>query len=110
MIEELPLENLKIRDNRIRKDIGDLLNLMISMKEVGQLNPLTIDEDYYIIEDTRRYYSAKNLGWSSLKCEKRIGLPEYQKLTIEIDENLRRKNLNPAEEAKALALKKRALS
>jgi len=31
-----------------------------------------------------------------------------QKLTIENDENLRRKNLIPAEEAKALALKKRA--
>ena len=108
MIEEVPMEKLKVRDDRIRIDLGDLLKLMDSMKEVGQLNPLTIDEEYYIIEGTRRYYSAKNLGWSKIKCEKRIGLSEYQKLTIEIDENLRRKNLNPAEEAKALALKKRA--
>jgi ParB-like chromosome segregation protein Spo0J len=108
MIEDVPLEKLKIRNNRIRKDLGDLLKLMDSMKEVGQLNSLTIDEDYYVIEGTRRYYSAKNLGWSTLKCEKRIGLTDYQKLVIEIDENLRRKNFNPAEEAKALALKKRA--
>ena len=107
MIEEVPLEQLKIRENRIRVDIGDLSNLMSSMTAVGQLNPLTIDEDYYILEGTRRYYSAKNLGWSKIKCEIRIGLSEYQKLIIEIDENLQRKNFNPAEEAKALALKKR---
>lgn len=107
MIDELPLEQLKIRENRIRADIGDLSDLMSSMTDVGQLNPLTIDEDYYILEGTRRYYSAKNLGWSKIKCEKRIGLSEYQKLIIEIDENLQRKNFNPAEEAKALALKKR---
>jgi len=107
MIEEVPLEKLKIRENRIRVDIGDLSNLMSSMTAVGQLNPLTIDEDFYIIEGTRRYYSAKNLGWSKIKCEIRIGLSDYQKLIIEIDENLQRKNFNPAEEAKALALKKR---
>jgi ParB family chromosome partitioning protein len=107
MIEEVPLEKLKIRKNRIREDVGDLTDLMSSMTEVGQLNSLTIDEDYYILEGTRRYYSAKNLGWSSIQCEKRIGLSDYQKLLIEIDENLRRKNFNPAEEAKALALKKR---
>ncbi len=83
-------------------------DLMSSMDEVGLLNPLTIDEDYYIWEGTRRYYSAKNLGWSKITCDRRIGLSEYQKITIEIDENLRRKNLNPAEEARALALKKRA--
>ena len=108
MIEEVPLDQLKIRENRIRVDIGDLSDLMSSMTVVGQLNPLTIDEDYYILEGTRRYYSAKNLGWSKITCDRRIGLSEYQKITIEIDENLRRKNLNPAEEAKALALKKRA--
>jgi len=107
MIEEVPLEKLKIRENRIRVDIGDLSNLMSSMTAVGQLNPLTIDEDFYIIEGTRRYYSARNLGWSKIKCERRIGLSDYQKLIIEIDENLQRKNFNPAEEAKALALKKR---
>ena len=107
MIEKVPLEKLKIRENRIRSVIGDLTELMVSMSEVGLLNPLTIDEDYCVIEGTRRYNSAKNLGWSKIRCDKRIGLSEYQKLTIEIDENLRRKNLNPAEEAKALALKKR---
>ena len=107
MIDEVPLEQLKIRENRIRVDIGDLSNLMSSMTAVGQLNPLTIDEDFYVLEGTRRYYSAKNLGWSKIKCEIRIGLSDYQKLIIEIDENLQRKNFNPAEEAKALALKKR---
>ncbi len=108
MIEKVPLEKLKIRDNRVREVIGDLAELMKSMSEVGLLNPLTVDEDYNVIEGTRRYYSAKNLGWSKIRCDRRIGLSEYQKITIEIDENLRRKNLNPAEEAKALALKKRA--
>jgi len=107
MIDEVPLDQLKIRENRIRVDIGDLTDLMTSLTEVGQLNPLTIDEDYYVLEGTRRYYSAKNLGWSKIKCEIRIGLSGYQKLIIEIDENLQRKNFNPAEEAKALALKKR---
>lgn len=108
MVEDVPIEKLNLRKNRIRKDIGDLSDLMSSMTEVGQLHSLTIDEEYYIWEGTRRYYSAKLLGWSTLKCEKRIGLSDYQKLTIEIDENMRRKNFNPAEEAKALAMKKRA--
>ena len=108
MIEEVPLEKLKIRNDRVREVIGDLAELMKAMSEVGLLNPLTVDDDYNVIEGTRRYYSAKNLGWSKITCDRRIGLSEYQKITIEIDENLRRKNLNPAEEAKALALKKRA--
>ena len=107
MIEEVPLEKLKIREKRIRIDVGDLKELMDSMSEVGLLNPLTIDEEYRVIEGTRRYRSAKNLGWSTIACDRREGLSEYQKLTIEIDENLRRKNLNPAEEATALAMKKR---
>ena len=108
MIEEVPLEQLKIRNNRVREVIGDLAELMKSMSEVGLLNPLTVDDDYNVIEGTRRYYSAKNLAWSKITCDRRIGLSEYQKITIEIDENLRRRNLNPSEEAKALALKKRA--
>ncbi|MBA7631774.1 hypothetical protein ES703_39309 [subsurface metagenome] len=72
MIEEVPLDELKIRENKIRKNIGDLFELMSSMSEIGLLNPLTIDEDYYVIEGTRRYYSAKNLGWSKINCDKRV--------------------------------------
>jgi len=39
MIEEVPLDELKTRENRIRKKIGDLSELMSSMSKIGLLNP-----------------------------------------------------------------------
>lgn len=52
--------------NRTRKD--NLIGLMNSLDTVGQLHPITISEDFVIVDGNRRFASAKFLGWDDIEC------------------------------------------
>jgi len=93
-----------IINKRIRKNTGDLTSLMESMNKFGQLHPVILNKKHELISGFRRIQSAKKLNWKTITAAVVDVKSEADKLAIELDENLRRKDFT--EEEKIEALKK----
>ena len=84
-------------ENRIRDDLGDLTPLMDSLRKHGQLNPITLGADSQLIAGHRRLESARRLGWLTVDATRLKDVGEAERLEMEIDENVHRKELTPEE-------------
>lgn len=87
--------------NRIRKNLGDISALMESMRKFGLLNPIMINTENELIAGHRRLESARRLGWDTIEVMVLEKDNELEKLELEIEENVQRKNLTPEELADA---------
>jgi len=85
---------------RFRKDLGDLEPLKESVKRLGFLHPIGVTKDNRLVYGRRRLEVAKKLGWQRIPCVI-VYLGEVEQKVAELEENLRRKNLNWVEEVKA---------
>ena len=96
---KLPIDHIIVETStRIRKDPGDLAALENSIRKVGLLNPIVIDEENRLIAGNRRLMACKNLGMKEV--EARIVPFRGDLLALldaEVDENLFRKKFTPEE-------------
>lgn len=109
-IIEVDISEIKIKRQGLRcnEEPEDLIK---SIKEIGLINPPTINQQYELVAGGRRYAALKALGWKkipvimyeSAKDDRSI----YQEELAHIDENLIRLNLNKIETEEALAKRKR---
>jgi ParB family transcriptional regulator, chromosome partitioning protein len=88
---------------RRRDDLGDLTGLMDSLRRVSLIHPIVVADDYTLIAGHRRLEAAKQLGWQTIEVRMWKDLSEEQRREIELEENLHRKDLTPAEHSKTLA-------
>ena len=88
---------------RIRKDLGDLKPLMESMKKYGQLSPIIINRKYELIAGHRRLESARLLGWHSINAVIVDRDNEQDKMEMELEENIQRRDLSPEELAEGFS-------
>ena len=93
---QIPVETIKIR-KRIRKDLGDINSLASSLKKYGQLSPIIVDQDYQLIAGHRRLEAAKQLGWRTVEIIVVDKNTDIEKLEIELEENIQRRNLSTEE-------------
>ncbi len=85
---------------RHRKDLGDLVGLMESIKRVGLLQPITVSPDGVLICGRRRLEAVKQLGMRTVRVWVRTGLSDtLTTLLAERDENALRLPLSPIEAA-----------
>lgn len=89
----MKIENIKI-GKRFRKDIGDLESLKDSIKEIGLLQPIVIDENNNLIAGFRRVQAFKELKISDIPVNI-INIENV--LKGEFDENTIRKDFVPSE-------------
>lgn len=82
---------------RIRNEIGDIADLMESISKYGLLNPITITESRELLAGFRRLEACKALGMTEVECRVVPALTDIDKLLIEADENLTRKELTVTE-------------
>jgi ParB family chromosome partitioning protein len=92
---KLAVNEIKIGE-RIRKDLGDLSSLIQSIKEIGLLHPVVINEENCLIAGYRRIEAVKQLGWSQVPV---TIVPLKELLKGEVQENLVRKNFTSSERA-----------
>lgn len=86
---------------RIRQDLGDLSELVESIRELGLLQPVTIAPDGTLICGARRVEACRLLGMRHIKVWVRSGLStELKQLLAEQHENMLRKPLAPTEAAR----------
>lgn len=99
---------------RIRKEMGDVVDLAQDISENGLINPPTvrpptpeerelgIDQPLILIAGGRRFGALIMLGWSEIPVYIRESMDELKHRIIELHENVKRKQLTWDEEALAM--------
>jgi ParB family transcriptional regulator, chromosome partitioning protein len=99
-VEMRPVDSIKVTD-RVRDTVGDLHELVDSLRERGLINPVTIQEDGTLIAGERRLTAARELGWDEIACHVWQDDTADELLAIEIEENTCRAQLTLTEAEKA---------
>lgn len=97
--ELVPISEIKVAE-RLREDYGDIAGLADSIATHGLLHPLTIDADNTLIAGERRLRAMKRLDFLEVECRRWDGLTETERRELELEENLRRKDLTAYEKSK----------
>jgi ParB/RepB/Spo0J family partition protein len=106
-LQTIPVASIRPHVHNVRRDLGDLTELVDSIKGVGLLQPLTVAPDadgdgFVIIAGHRRFAAAVQSGADALPCIVRFDLSSLAKqLQAQLVENLQRTDLTVMEEADA---------
>ena len=103
-IRVIPTIKLVPNPQQARNELGNINELMASIKEKGILEPLLVrpkGDKYEIIAGERRYIAAKNIGLKVVPCIE-MDVEDNEALEIALIENLQRKDLDVFEEADGL--------
>ena len=103
---EVRILDIKNTESRRQIDRNTVEKLAESMRQVGLLNPVTIDWGRNLIAGAHRVAAAKQLGWSVIPCTM-IDVEGLQAKLAELDENLVRNQGSVIEQGEWLAEKKR---
>ncbi|MDO8700363.1 MAG: DNA methyltransferase [Deltaproteobacteria bacterium] len=106
-----------IVEDRQRRDLGELDGLLNSIKEYGLIQPIVLDLEHEhtfasrtrLVTGERRLAAIKKLGWAQLEHGKHFvwldeaNRDDLRRSAVELEENLRRKELTWQEEVEAKA-------
>ena len=91
--QEIPIKDIKI-GNRFRKEVGDITDLVNSIKNNGLLHPISITRSSVLIAGRRRIEAFNKLGFEKIP----VTITDIEiKENGEIDENSIRKDFTPEE-------------
>jgi ParB family transcriptional regulator, chromosome partitioning protein len=100
----IPIEDIDANPNQPRQSVGDLSELVASVREKGVLEPILVRPSgsrFEIIAGERRYRAAMEVGLAELPCVVRDA-SDAETMEIALVENLQRKDLHAFEEADGL--------
>jgi len=100
----IPIEDIQPNPRQPRQALGDLTDLVASVREKGILEPLlvrSVGGRFEIIAGERRYRAAIEAGLEELPCVVR-DTSDAEMMELALVENLQRKDLSPFEEADGL--------
>ena len=101
----MKIKEIKISENRRKVDDKKIKELSESIKELGLLNPITINTDRTLIAGRHRLEAYKLLGYDEIKVNI-VNLNSLLAELAEIDENLIRNELHWLDADKQLARRK----
>ena len=97
---------LKIKDvkigQRVRDEYGDMQALADSIREHGLLHPIVVDSDYNLIAGCRRLLACERIGLREIEAKVLEDISEKELRILELEENIRRKDLTELEKSKNL--------
>lgn len=101
---KLPIIDIKIKPDRIRKDFDTkaLDDLAESIRTVGLIEPVVVDDDLFLLAGERRLRACRMLGWSEITAVYMHDLDDWTKAVVELEENIRREDLSYVEEVMAM--------
>ena len=104
----ISIDRLEPNPNQPRIEIGDLTDLIASIREKGVLEPLLVRPSevggrFMIISGERRYRAAREAGLRELPCIE-MDVDDRAVAEIALIENLQRKDLTSFEEADGLMI------
>lgn len=102
---KIKISDIKINSGRRSTDQQNVEELVKSIKAVGLMNPITIDQNHTLIAGLHRVEAAKLLGWMEIECT--VSDAEgIQAELAEIDENIVRARLSRYELGEQLLRRK----
>jgi len=99
------LRDVQVEDNRGRKDFASVPELMKSIQESGLINPITVQTTaagIRLLAGESRFRACTLLGWTHIPAFFRDELSDIQAKTIELKENIVRKDLEWTEQIELL--------
>lgn len=100
----LPIEDIDPNPNQPRQAVGDLSELVASIREKGILEPILVrpmGHRFQIIAGERRFRAALEIGLDEIPCVVREA-SDAEMMELALVENLQRKDLSAFEEAEGL--------
>lgn len=102
----LPLSSIEVLPDRQRSDYGDIASLAASITRLGQLQPVVVartDTGWRLLAGGRRLRAIQTLGRDTILAVELADLPKEEQELVELEENVRRKNLEWPEYVEAVA-------
>lgn len=103
-IRMIPLDRIEPNPQQPRSELGDIQELMESIKTKGILEPIIVrpkGEKFEIIAGERRFVASRNLGLKEIPCIE-MSVNDQEAMEISLIENLQRKDLDIFEESDGL--------
>jgi len=105
--EIMLIDEIIVPEDRQRKDLGDLTELVNSIQKTGIIHPIVVDgNDNTLIAGERRLSALKILKTTEIQegAEFRFVWPEnnLHRHAIELEENIQRQDMTPGEKAQAV--------
>jgi ParB family chromosome partitioning protein len=99
----VPIDRIETNREQPRSNLGDLADLVSSIRTRGVLEPLLVrplpgSKRFQLIAGERRFQAAVEAGLTELPCVE-MTLSDQEALEVALVENLQRKDLSPFEEA-----------
>ena len=104
VIRMISINKIDPSPSQARTELGNIEELMASIKEKGILQPIIVREKndrYEIIAGERRCIAAKNVGLNDVPCIE-MNVSDNEAMELALIENLQRKDLGVFEEADGL--------
>jgi ParB family chromosome partitioning protein len=106
---EVEIDQVIIR-KRPRRNLGDLSDLVSSIRKLGILHPILVDADNVLLSGARRLEACRQAGLRTAPALRMDTKADpLLALTIQADENLCRKPLSPEELENHIRMKKAAI-
>lgn len=110
LIFSLRPDQILVRPERQRKDFGDIQSLAHSIQRRGLINPIVVEPAdaqndearVWLVAGERRLRACRLLNLSSVPVHFLSTLSEAEREAIELEENIKRKDLSWQEEAAAI--------
>jgi len=88
---DLEIEQITVQ-NRVRANLGDLTTLEQSIRRLGLLFPVLVDQNGMLVSGARRLQACRNLGMTTIPVLRApIDVGALKLLEVQCDENLCRK-------------------
>lgn len=103
-IRMIPLDRIDPNPQQARSELGNIDELMASIKSKGVLEPILVrprNKRYEIIAGERRYVAAKRVGLNDIPAIE-MDVKDNEAMELALIENLQRKDLDVFEEADGL--------
>lgn len=100
----IPINKIDPNPRQARSELGNMKELMASIKSKGILEPILVkpkEGRYEIIAGERRYIASKRIGLKELPCIE-MDVEDNEAMELTLIENLQRKDLAVFEEADGL--------
>jgi ParB/RepB/Spo0J family partition protein len=104
LMNDLETSKLFVGDSNVRKSVGDIGELKLSIQEQGILQPLLVrpqKSKFEVIVGSRRYEAAKALGLKKVPAIIRP-LSDAEAVSLSLVENMQRNDLELEEEAEGI--------
>ncbi|MHB1907989.1 MAG: ParB/RepB/Spo0J family partition protein [Nitrososphaerales archaeon] len=104
MVEPVPIRAIQPADLALRKELGDLSELISSIRTNGLLQPILIrpiqNDKFVVVAGMRRFEACKRLHWFQIPAVVRE-MSSQQAFELALVENIQRQSMDVLDEARA---------